>query len=132
MPPTAPVVVVAAIIERDGTFLVTLRRDGTHMAGHWEFPGGKVHTGESHAAALCRELREELDIVCDMGALVQSVTHAYPEKTVALHFYRCSSRGEPRPMMGQQMRWVPRAELAALPFPDADRALIAHLTGADA
>lgn len=129
MSPRTPVVVVAAVIERDERFLVTLRQDGTHLAGHWEFPGGKVHPGESHAEALCRELREELDIACEVGALVQSVTHQYPGKAVELHFYRCGFRGDPRPMMGQRMRWASRAELAALPFPEADRALIAHLTG---
>lgn len=128
MPASVPAVVVAAVIERDHAFLVTLRQDGAHLAGHWEFPGGKVHPGESHAEALGRELREELDIECDVGALVQSVTHDYPEKTVELHFYRCGYRGEPRPMMGQQMRWVTRAELRRLPFPEADRSLIAALT----
>lgn len=126
----SPIVVVAAVIERDGAFLVTLRQAGTHLAGHWEFPGGKVHAGESHAEALERELREELDIVGEVGALVCAVTHAYPEKTVELHFYRCGFSGNPKPMQGQAMRWVPRAELSTLPFPEADRALIATLTGA--
>lgn len=120
-------VVVAAVIERDGAFLLTLRPDGTHLAGHWEFPGGKVHPSETHAEALRRELHEELDIVADVGDEIHVVTHAYPEKTVELHFYRCGYRGEPKPMMGQQMRWVPRQELPALPFPEADAALIRHL-----
>jgi hypothetical protein len=57
------------------------------------------------------------------------VTHAYPEKTVELHFYRCRLEGEPKPMMGQAMQWVPRHELRELPLPDADRDLIAMLTG---
>jgi mutator protein MutT len=122
-----PVVVVAAVIERDDAFLLTLRPDGTHLSGHWEFPGGKVHDSETHAAALRREIGEELDTVAAVGALVHTVTYAYPEKTVQLFFYRCDLIGEPRPMMGQQMRWVPRGELASLPFPDADRGLIAWL-----
>ena len=63
----------------------------------------------------------------DVGELAHTVTHAYPEKTVRLFFYRCQLRGEPKPMMGQQMRWVHRRELAELPFPDADRDLIGHL-----
>jgi mutator protein MutT len=121
------VVVVAAVIERDDTFLLTLRPDGTHLAGHWEFPGGKVHAGETHAEALRREIFEELDAVADVGALIHTVTHAYPAKTVALYFYRCGIRGEPKPMLGQQMRWVPRLELSALPFPEADRDLVAQL-----
>jgi mutator protein MutT len=127
--PSVPVVVVAAVIERDGAFLLTLRLEGTHLEGHWEFPGGKVHPGETHTEALCRELREELDVVAEVGERVHHVTHAYPEKTVELHFYRCRLEGEPKPMMGQAMQWVPRHELRELPLPDADRDLIAMLTG---
>lgn len=124
-----PIVVVAAVIERDGAFLLTLRPDGTHLAGHWEFPGGKVHPRETHQEALRREIFEELDAVADVGELVHTVTHAYPEKTVELYFYRCELSGVPKPMVGQQMRWVPRAELASLPFPEADRDLISQLAG---
>lgn len=123
-----PVAVVAAVIEQGEAFLLTLRQAGTHLADHWEFPGGKVHDGESHTEALRRELVEELDIIVQVGDLVHTVTHAYPEKTVELFFYRCRFDGEPRPMLGQEMRWVPRAELTTLPFPEADRALIAVLS----
>lgn len=123
-----PVVVVAAIVERDDAFLLTLRPDGTHLAGHWEFPGGKVDAHENHAEALRREVFEELDAVVDVGELAHTVTHAYPDKTVQLFFYRCALRGEPKPMMGQQMRWVHRRELAQLPFPEADRGLISLLS----
>jgi len=123
-----PIVVVAAIIERDNAFLVTERPDGTHLAGHWEFPGGKVDRHESHAEALRREVFEELDAVVDVGDLAHTVTHTYPEKTVQLFFYRCDLRGDPKPMMGQQMRWVHKRELALLPFPEADRELITLLS----
>ena len=122
------VIVVAAVIERDGSFLLTLRPDGTHLAGHWEFPGGKVHDSETHVEALRREIFEELDAVARVGDLVHTVTHAYPEKTVQLFFYRCELDGVAKPMIGQEMRWVARAELSRLPFPDADRDLIATLT----
>ena len=108
-------------------FLLTLRPDGTHLAGHWEFPGGKVHPSETHAEALRREVHEELDALVHVGELVHTVTHAYPEKTVELFFYRCTISGEPKPMIGQQLRWVPKRELATLPFPDADRDLIRQL-----
>ena len=123
-----PIVVVAAVIERDGRYLLTLRPEGTHLAHHWEFPGGKCHPHESHVEALRRELHEELDIVADVGRLVHSVTHTYPERTVELHFYACGYRGEPKGMIGQQVRWVARDELASLPFPDADAELIRLLT----
>jgi 8-oxo-dGTP diphosphatase len=106
-----PITVVAAIIERDERFLLTLRPAGTHLAGFWEFPGGKCHPNETHAEALRRELFEELDIVAVVGELVQTITHVYPEKTVELHFYRCEYAGEAKPMLGQQLQWVSRAGL---------------------
>ena len=80
------IVVVAAVIERDDAFLLTLRPSGTHLEGHWEFPGGKVHVSETHAEALRRELFEELDIVAEVGELVHQVTHAYPRR-----WWRCTS-----------------------------------------
>ena len=124
-----PIAVVAAVIERDDAFLLTLRPEGTHLAGHWEFPGGKVHDSETHAEALRREIFEELDAVAIVGELVHTVTHAYPEKIVELFFYRCELDGDAKPMMGQQMRWIARSELSALPFPEADRDLISQLIG---
>ncbi len=123
-----PVVVVAAIIERDSTFLLTLRQEGMHLAGHWEFPGGKVHDHETHAEALRREVFEELDAVAVVGDLAHTVTHRYPEKTVQLFFYRCELLGEPKPMLGQEMRWIMKDDLKSLPFPEADRELITLLS----
>lgn len=122
------IIVVAAVIERDDAFLLTLRPPGTHLEGHWEFPGGKCHPSETHAEAIRRELYEELDIVATVGPLLHSITHTYPAKTVALHFYQCDYDGEPKPMLGQEMRWVPRSELMTLPFPEADADLIRVLS----
>jgi len=123
-----PIVVVAAVIEQDDRFLVTRRPAGTHLAGLWEFPGGKCDPGESHAACLARELREELGVGAEVGAELIVVEHAYPERTVRLHFHACRLTGTPVPLLGQQMRWITRAELAALDVPEADRALIQLLT----
>ena len=123
------IVVVAAVIEEGGAFLVTRRQKGVHLAGLWEFPGGKIDEGETHHAALAREIREELDAEIDVVELVFDVTHAYDDRTVALYFYRCRLRGQARPLLGQEMRWVPRAELPALGFPPADEELIRLLTG---
>jgi len=125
------IVVVAAVIEDRHRFLVTRRQPGVHLAGMWEFPGGKIDPDESHDAALRRELREELGVEAEVGELVHETTHAYPDVTVALFFYRCALRGEPRPLLGQEMRWVPRAELAALGFPPADTELIERLMRPD-
>jgi mutator protein MutT len=121
--------VAAAVIEERGCFLVTKRPAGVHLEGCWEFPGGKCEPEESHEACLRRELREELDVEVCVSDRILAVSHAYPHRTVELHFYRCDMQGEPRPLLGQQMRWVPRGELASLPFPPADAELIARLAG---
>jgi mutator protein MutT len=120
--------VVAAVIECDGRFLVTRRPQGAHLAGLWEFPGGKIDPLESHGEALRREIREELDAAVDVHELLFEVAHGYDDRTVALYFYRCTLTGTPRPVLGQEMRWVTRSELAALRFPPADEDLITRLT----
>lgn len=125
---SAPIVVLAGVVERDGQFLVSRRLKGTHLADLWEFPGGKCEAGESHEACLAREFLEELDVAIDVGAEILTTEHTYPEKTVRLHFRRCQLRGEPRPMLGQEMRWITRDELQSMPFPEADRDLIRMLT----
>ena len=117
-------VVTAAVIEERGRFLVTRRQKGVHLAGYWEFPGGKCEAGESLTACLERELREELDVGARVGEEVFTTTHTYPERRVELHFIRCDLVGEPRPLVGQEMRWMPREELASLEFPPADADLI--------
>lgn len=123
------IVVSAAVIERDDRFLVTRRQAGVHLEGHWEFPGGKCHAGETLAACMARELREELNIDADVGAELLSTTHDYADRRVELHFLRCAITGEPAPQQGQEMRWVTRAELGTLPFPQADEKLIELLAG---
>jgi mutator protein MutT len=123
------IVVTAAVIERDGRFLVTKRQDGVHLAGHWEFPGGKCDAGETLAACLVRELREELNVAASVGEEVLSTTHSYDDRHVELHFFQCTIAGSPTPMQGQAMRWVSREELGRLPFPPADEQLIRTLTG---
>lgn len=126
------IVVVAAVIERAGTFLVTRRQAGVHLAGMWEFPGGKIDPDESHPVALEREIREELDAAIEVGEVVHGTTYAYSDRTVELYFYRCALLGDPRPLLGQEMRWVARADLASLPFPPADAELIDLLEKSDA
>jgi 8-oxo-dGTP diphosphatase len=122
------IVVTAAIIERDGRYLVTERPPGGHLAGVWEFPGGKCQVGESLAACMARELREELAIEATVGAKMFTVTHDYPDRRIELHFFRCDSKDEPSAALGQQMRWVARDELRQLEFPPADAELIRKLT----
>jgi len=121
------ILVVAAIIEQDDAFLLTRRQKGVHLEGLWEFPGGKVDKGETHVQALRRELREELGVDVDVQQLRFHTTHDYDERSVSLYFYQCRLQGTPQPLLGQQMRWVPRGELSTLGFPPADTELIRML-----
>ena len=121
-------VVAAAVIERDDAFLMTRRLQGTHLAGAWEFPGGKCEPGESLAECLIREMHEELDVVCRVGEEVFVVTHPYEDRVVELHFFACEIDGAPAARLGQEMQWVPRGQLRTLEFPPADDALIERLT----
>jgi 8-oxo-dGTP diphosphatase len=124
----AVVVVVAAVIEEDGRLLVARRLKGTHLAGLWEFPGGKCEPGEPHEACLARELAEELGVGSTIGDELLVTEHAYPERRVRLHFRHATLNGEPRPLLGQELRWIPRGDLGQLAFPAADRELIELLT----
>lgn len=126
------VTVVAAVIEENGRFLVTRRQHGVHLAGMWEFPGGKIDPDETHEQALRREIREELETDIDVHELVFDIEHTYPERTVALFFYRCALKGTPRPLLGQEMRWAAREELRTLGFPPADEELIKRLAASGA
>lgn len=125
------IVVCAAIIERDGRFLITQRQKGAHLEGLWEFPGGKCDPGETLPACLARELREELDVGVAVAEEVFTTVHAYSDRLIELHFLRGELIGEPAPQLGQQMRWAARGELIQLPFPPADEALIRILTAQD-
>ena len=120
----ARTVVIAAIVEREGLILVAQRVAGTHLAGYWEFPGGKLEPSENHRQCLEREMKEELDATVEVGPLVHSTSFAYPKRTVELHFYNCVLTNEPTPLLGQQLRWVSRPELETLQVPPADLELV--------
>ena len=124
------IVVVAAVVERNGRFLVTRRLDGTHLAGCWEFLGGKVHEGETHEAALAREISEELNAAISNLRKIFHTAHTYPERTVELHFFRGELMGDPEPMLGQALRWIARDEFKSMDFPPADAELIDGLVHA--
>jgi 8-oxo-dGTP diphosphatase len=127
--PDTRIVVSAAVIERDARYLVTRRLAGTHLEGYWEFPGGKCEPGEAGPDCLVREIEEELGCAVSVGDKLLAVTHEYPQRIVELHFYRCALLGEPRSVLGQEIRWVPRAQLRSLDFPPADEELIQMLAG---
>jgi 8-oxo-dGTP diphosphatase len=120
-------IVTAAVIERDGRFLVTRRPKGSHLEGCWEFPGGKCDPDEALETCLRREMVEELDSDVRVGREVHRIAHTYPERVVELHFFRCELLSEPQPVLGQEMRWVAREDLGTLEFLPADAELIVLL-----
>jgi len=120
--------VAAALVFRDGKLLIAQRYADAHLGGLWEFPGGKREPDETFPACLIRELREELGIEVEVGELVESLTHAYPEKTVHLKFYRCRwKQHEPQLLGCQAFKWVGAAELKDYAFPDVDACLLIML-----
>jgi len=120
----AVIVVAAAVVEHDGAFLLPRRLKGTHLAGTWEFPGGKCEPSEGPEDCLVREMHEELAAGVRVGDRILVTRHEYPERTVELHFFRAALLDSPVPQIGQEMRWVPREELASLELPEADADLI--------
>ncbi|MBS3823966.1 MAG: Nudix family hydrolase [Wenzhouxiangellaceae bacterium] len=118
---------VAAAVLRDaaGRVLVSRRPAGRHLAGMWEFPGGKIEPGETAAEALVRELREELGIESGPVRPLVAVRHEYPEEVVRLRLHEVHSfSGSPHGAEGQDIRWVAMERLAALDMPPADRPMI--------
>jgi mutator protein MutT len=125
----SPAVEVAAgVIFRASRVLIARRRQDDHLGGLWEFPGGKREPSETYQDCLRRELREELGIEVEIGPVLASLTHDYPEKTVHLEFFRCAwLRHEPRALGCAAFAWVDRAGLGQHDFPAADRQLLAKL-----
>lgn len=121
-------VVTAAVIERDGAFLLTRRPQGTHLEGYWEFPGGKCQADETLEDSLIREIREELDAGVSVGPEILATSHEYPERVIELRFFRCTLLGNPRPALGQEMQWVRRDALTSFRLPPADHQLVRILT----
>lgn len=122
-------VVAAVIRDHRGRILVTRRPSGTHMAGLWEFPGGKIEDGESPEEALGRELTEELGIEADVGRPLTFAVHREEDLEILLLFYEAAiGSGEPVSLEGQEIRWVSPEELDLLPMPPADQGVIALLT----
>ena len=120
--------VAAGLIFRGGKLLITQRHAGSHLGGLWEFPGGKREPGETFEQCLLRELREELGVEVVVGALLEDITHQYPEKTVHLQFLVCSlASGEPRPIGCPALAWIGREQLDDYEFPAADERLLEKL-----
>jgi 8-oxo-dGTP diphosphatase len=122
------IVVAAVIRDEQERLLLAQRPQGRHMAGLWEFPGGKIHEGEHPAHALQRELKEELGVEAVVGAPLEFAIHEEPGLRVLLLFFSTRiAAGEPLGREGQAVVWVPRAELEKYQTPPADAPLIQRL-----
>ena len=125
-----PVIVSAGVIVEGARVLLSQRKSGTHLAGAWEFPGGKVEAGEDPRAALARELREELGIDVEVGDPLEITFHRYPAKSVLLLFFAAKRRvgsPEPRALDVAAVRWAGVEELLDEEFPPADVAVLAKV-----
>ena len=123
------VVVSAAVIVEGGRVLLSQRKPGTHLAGAWEFPGGKVEAGEDPRDALRRELREELGIECTVGEIVDVTFHRYTDadKAVLLLFFEATREPgspEPQALDVAAARWAAGPDLRDEAFPPADVAVL--------
>ena len=121
-------VAVAAIVNSKDEVLVSLRKQGTHLGGYWEFPGGKLEKGESVADGLFRELKEELDIVPLSTRPLIRTRHHYPEKSVLLDVWKIEAySGSPAGVEGQCIEWRALNSLDPGMFPPADVPIISAL-----
>lgn len=122
--------VVAAVIERDGKYLITQRRPTAVLPLLWEFPGGKCEPGETHAQALAREMQERLGADVEVGQLISFVSHPYEQYTVDLYLYECHLLSEKLERKAvSDFRWAASDEFDQFEFTPADEASMSQLLG---
>jgi 8-oxo-dGTP diphosphatase len=122
--------VVAAVISRDGRYLITQRRPKATLPLLWEFPGGKVEPGETDEKALAREVHERLGVDVQVGREVRRVVHPYDTYVVELHVYECVLLSDRlQPLRVHDFRWVLPSELDQYQFPGADQHTVDQLLG---
>ena len=120
--------VAVAIIIKQQQVYITRRQQGQHLAGCWEFPGGKIEANETPEQALQRELKEEINLQFSQAQFFESLEFTYPEKNVCLHFYLIRQLlNQPQPQEGQQGKWCPIQQLVAQEFPAANQTIIHKL-----
>ena len=121
--------VCAAIIRHDDKLLLATRPEGKHLAGQWEFPGGKLEVGETHEICLKREIKEELGCSISMFDSVYKIRHHYSDQDVLIHFYRAilDDKSQITPNEGQELNWFSISELSNLSIVAADAPLIHFL-----
>jgi 8-oxo-dGTP diphosphatase len=128
---STPLIVVAGLISKETDvppFLLSRRLPDAHLGGYWEFPGGKLETGESPEAALRREIKEELDIEVEIGEIFAVGHHDYPTKTVLLLVYRALLvNGTPQCREVAEFAWLDAQQVVDLELPPADAPVVARL-----
>ncbi|WP_394203991.1 8-oxo-dGTP diphosphatase MutT [Shewanella waksmanii] len=121
-------VAVAVILSKSNQVLIAKRHAHLHQGGKWEFPGGKVENTENTEAAIIRELKEEVDLQVTSSMPFMTISHDYSDKQVLLDIHTVTNfTGEAKGNEGQQIKWVTITELAAIDFPEANKAIVAKL-----
>ncbi len=119
----------AALVFKDGKFLIAQRKEGDSFGGYWELPGGKKEPTESLEECVVRELKEELDIEVEIRHFFRILTYHYPQRSVRLNIFFCSHKsGEPKTIECQAFAWADPKDLPSYKFPDADQTLIQELS----
>ena len=133
MEPALPTIrVVAAVVEREGRYLITQRRPSAVLPLLWEFPGGRVEAGESDQAALQREFMGRLDAQISVGQLISYVSHPYEHYTVELYLYECRLESDAvRAKAVHDFKWAFSDEFEQFPFTPADEASMSKLLGVE-
>ena len=121
--------VVAAVIMKEGKVFATQRGYGEFKDG-WEFPGGKVEAGESPEEALCREIREELEVEVNVGGLIDTIEYDYPAFHLSMKCYACTiAGGSPHLLEHEAARWLTAGQLDSVAWLPADITLIPKIAG---
>ena len=117
--------VVAGLLKRGNRILVGKRPENHSLAGQWEFPGGKIESGEQPEFALARELEEELGIQAEIGPLKIACTHSYGDVGILILFFEVLYwKGEPKPIHHVELEWIEAKDLLTRPIPDANLKMI--------
>ncbi len=118
----------AGLIWQDGRLLISKRPAGSHLAGFWEFPGGKQEIGETLEECLEREIKEELGIEVRVEKLLFTVGHEYDNRKISLYLFSCTQlSGEPEPLECEEVRWIHPKDLMQYRLPPPDRHILQFL-----
>ena len=125
-------IAVGIIRSQDCQIFITQRGEDSHLAGFWEFPGGKIEAGETPYQTLEREIAEEVDIHIQQSQFLKTFEYSYDDRDITIHAYLVEEwDGVPFAKEGQPSRWIDQEDLNADEFPDANRPIIEMLKNLD-